>query len=109
MKKLKQYVKPLEDSMNKLRVGVIVYADSHPTEGGGHTYYHNLLKGINRFNFSPDIEIINIVFYKKTIPSLNLQKSSIYIRSAYKINPLLKGNAPIGHNITHVVSRFFFM
>jgi len=75
--------------MDKLRVGVIVYDQSNPTEGGGHSYYDMLLKGINEFDFNQDIEIINIVFYAKNIPSLHLKKRSIYIKGEYKYSESL--------------------
>ncbi len=71
--------------MSKLRVGVMVYAESLPTEGGGHSYYDILLKGINDFEFHPAIEIINIVFYNNHIPALNLKKQSIYIKIGFGI------------------------
>ena len=35
--------------------------ESLATEGGGHTYYHTLLKAIDQYSFHPDIEIINIL------------------------------------------------
>ncbi len=76
--------------MDKLRVGVIVYDQSNPSEGGGHSYYDMLLKGINEFNFNPDIEIINIVFYAKNIPSLHLKKPSIYIKGEYRYSESLR-------------------
>jgi glycosyltransferase involved in cell wall biosynthesis len=76
--------------MDKLRVGVIVYEDSLPTEGGGHSYYDSLLKGINAATFHPDIEIINVVFYKTVQPSLNLQKKCIYIKGSYNYHYKVK-------------------
>ncbi len=76
--------------MDKLRVGVIVYDQSNPAEGGGHSYYDMLLKGINEFDFNPEIEIINIVFYAKDIPSLHLKKPSIYIKGGYRYTESLR-------------------
>jgi glycosyltransferase involved in cell wall biosynthesis len=69
--------------MDKLRVGVIVDQDYQPVEGGGYSYYNLLLQGINNYNFHPDIEIINLVFYSKSIPQLNLKKETIFIPAGF--------------------------
>lgn len=69
--------------MDKLRVGVIVDQDYQPAEGGAYSYYNILLQGINNYNFHPDIEIINVVFYNKSIPPSNLKKETIHIQAGY--------------------------
>lgn len=69
--------------MNKLRIGVIVYPENVPTDGGGYSYINTLLKGINEFSFSPDIEIINIIFYHGNIPELKLNKPSLFIKAGF--------------------------
>jgi glycosyltransferase involved in cell wall biosynthesis len=94
--------------MDKLRVGVIVYENSLPTEGGGHSYYDSLLKGINDFDFHPDIEIINVVFYKKAQPSLNLKKKCIYIKGSYDHNNKLRRNATDDTHSSSKRRNFFF-
>jgi len=67
--------------MNKLRIGVIVYPGNEPTEGGGYSYFNTLLKGINEFTFSPEIEIINIIFYQDNTPKLFLNKPCVFIKA----------------------------
>lgn len=66
--------------MSKLRVGIMVFERSNPKDGGGHSYYEMLLKGINDFDFNANIEIINIVFYSKRVSDQRLKKPSVYIK-----------------------------
>ncbi|TDH27833.1 glycosyltransferase family 1 protein [Segetibacter sp. 3557_3] len=69
--------------MSKIRVGVVIDAESVPTEGGGHAYYNRLLKGINDFSFNENVDIVNVVFYAGKVPELQLTKRSIYIKTGY--------------------------
>ncbi len=69
--------------MDKLRVGVIVHFDDEPTDGGKYTYFNTLLKGINNFTFDPQIEIVNIVFYKDKLPKYQFKKQSIFIKEGF--------------------------
>jgi glycosyltransferase involved in cell wall biosynthesis len=94
--------------MNKLRVGVIVYEDSLPTEGGGHSYYDSLLKGINDAEFHPDIEIINIVFYKSVRPSLHVKKKCIYIKGSYNYHYKVKHKTGNNRPDTNTRKPFLF-
>jgi glycosyltransferase involved in cell wall biosynthesis len=66
--------------MSKLRIGVVVYNETHPSEGGGHAYYDALLKGINDFEFDSKIEIFNIVLYSRQIPDYHFRKPTIPIK-----------------------------
>lgn len=67
--------------MAKLRVGVAVFEEFNPTDGGAFSYQDLLLKSINDYEFHPDIEIVNIIFYNKTKKEFSvLKKESIYIK-----------------------------
>ncbi len=76
--------------MDKLRVGIIVYQKSNPTDGGGHSYYSTLLKGINNYSFNSNIEIINVVFYDKHVERGAFKKDAIFIKGGYKYESGLK-------------------
>jgi glycosyltransferase involved in cell wall biosynthesis len=91
--------------MDKLRIGVIVYEESFPTEGGGHSYYHTLLRGINEFDFYPEIEIVNIVFYKHTLPKVSFKKPCVYIKGNYYYQKKVKRD---GGKYQNNKSSFFF-
>jgi len=67
--------------MAKLRVGVAVFEEFNPTDGGAFSYQDLLLKTINQYDFHPDIEIINIIFYNNEKKQFSeLKKEAIYIR-----------------------------
>lgn len=68
--------------MDKLRVGVIVDLQLHQNVGGTYSFYQTLLKGINEFEFDESIEIVNVVFFRKDIPKVNLQKPVIFIKGS---------------------------
>ena len=67
--------------MNKLRVGIVVFEEFNPTDGGAYSYQELLLKSINEFQFHPKIEIVNIIFYKNRKNEVSeFKKESIYIK-----------------------------
>lgn len=67
--------------MDKLRIGIIIYPENDPNDGGGYSYFNTLLYGINEFSFSPDIEIINVIFYLDNNLDFSLKKPSIYVKA----------------------------
>ncbi len=80
--------------MDKLRVGILM-EDCLPTEGGGYSYYQTLLLAIDKHNFHPDIEIVNIDFYNNATEQLSLSKrlirvkKSVFGKGAYRCLNLL--------------------
>jgi glycosyltransferase involved in cell wall biosynthesis len=72
--------------MNKLRIGVVVYHNTHETEGGGHSYYHKLLSHINEHTFSDQVEIVNVVLYSRKVPATNFTKRSIFLKLAWGVS-----------------------
>jgi glycosyltransferase involved in cell wall biosynthesis len=68
--------------MHKLRVGIVVDLDLLPESGGIYSYYSSILNGINNFEFDEDIEIVNLVFYKKQIPDINFKKPVAFINGS---------------------------
>lgn len=65
--------------MDKLRVAVLM-EDCLPTEGGGYSYYQTLLMAIDRHNFHPDIEIVNIDFFNSANEQLQFSKRLIRVK-----------------------------
>ncbi|HEX8333334.1 MAG TPA: hypothetical protein VF622_11960, partial [Segetibacter sp.] len=67
--------------MTKLRVGVAVFEEFNPTDGGAFSYQDLLLKSINNFQFHPGVEIVNIIFYNKEKRQISeLKKEVIYLK-----------------------------
>jgi len=94
--------------MNKLRIGVIVYSENEPTDGGGYSYFNTLLHGINEYNFSPQIEFVNIIFYHNQTPKINLKKPTIFIKSGFadQIKDAVKRNTRKKPNINYTKRNF---
>ncbi|MEO6522422.1 MAG: glycosyltransferase family 1 protein [Mucilaginibacter sp.] len=72
---------------NKTRIGLMVDLQLAQTVGGTYTYYNTLLNAINEFDFNDDIEIVNIVLFKKRIPVAKFKKPVIFIRG-HSQNPV---------------------
>jgi len=76
--------------MRKLKVGVIVDMDLTAITGGKYSYHHTMLNGINNYTFDESIEIVNVVLYKKTRPTVQLKKETVFIKG-YLYNGLYNG------------------
>ncbi|MBE7170973.1 MAG: glycosyltransferase family 4 protein [Williamsia sp.] len=68
---------------DKLTIGIIVDTHLLPTSGGGFTYYYRLLQAINAYNWNNELEIVNIIFHKKTQQEPFLKKRILLINKNY--------------------------
>ena len=59
----------------------MVFEEFNPTDGGAYSYQELLLKSINEYRFHPDIEVVNIIFYKSRRKEIfDFKKEAIYIK-----------------------------
>ena len=84
--------------MDKLVIGVMVDEYYLPTSGGGFSYYRTLLKGINEYDWDNNIEIVNIVFYKKLIEPEVLKKRTLVVNINY-----IYSVAYVFHKIVYII------
>ena len=66
--------------MNKMTVGVWIKKDYRPEEGGGYSYHHNLITGLDNYEFADGIELV----FVSTSIRTQLQSKKKHIQIAWE-------------------------
>jgi len=67
--------------MSKLRIGVFLNPESQYYPGGTYSYYQTLVKGMDQYPFSEEIDLFFILPYSGKKPEISLNKKVLYIKS----------------------------
>lgn len=88
--------------MNKLKVAVIIEENCLPTEGGGYSYYQTLVKKIDEFQFSDELDLVYL------LPPI-AQNGFPFLKKAINVRPgfFNKISVAILHKLYRVIHWIF--